>query len=295
MWSVALKAPNGRRVQWMDSPGGGWDTDESRTIDAWTHRTLLEKDWDSWILYNDEPPTGKVGGTCGHAKGAIVWNDSQAGWLIHSVPLWPPAFTETFDGKELLDNIPDKQVEFGQSFAWVSFDRARLREVLDQAALMQPAVYAANDAKGEWDPKKAPPERIRWLDFGDGLRHVAKNRQWGKCLFSDGLNAELGGPCVAETWCRPKPRPTADVFNAVVLGWPRTVPLVAYHESQDHSKWAISEGAERRWTFVGDINNMKSQWKRGGGGLVVAGDAVHDAFRQLVVQTDRPSEPVLGS
>lgn len=291
-WSIALKAPNGRRVQHMASHApGDWSLGAAEDIDGWAHATLLAKDWDGWIMYNDEPPTGNVGGTCGHCKGVVAWNSREAGWLIHSVPLWPPAFRETIDKKELLENIKDDQVEFGQSFAWLEFPRADLQKVLRHLALMQPAVYACNDEAGEWRAmKKAPADeedRIAWLDLGEGLEHVAKCRQWGKCLFKDGLVGKYGGPCVAETWCRPKPVPTPDVSNAVVLAWPSSDPQVAYHESQDHSKYAFSSSEESAWAYVGDINNMKSQWKRGGGGLVFRDPSVRNALAGLVHQTDQ--------
>lgn len=294
MWSVALKAPNGRRVQWMESEKTGeWQqSDEggaALTIDTWAHRTLLAEDWDGWIMYNDEPPKQKPIGTCGHCKGVVVWNAQKAGWLIHSVPLWPPAFEEQLDGREMMDNIGDDQVKFGQSFAWLDIPRADLAAVLQHVSIMQPQVYVVCDTEGLWKPSKSKGGQIAWLELGEGVRHVAKNRQWGKCLFKEGLNAELGGPCIAETWCRPKPTPTSDVWNAIVLGWPESKPMVAYHESQDHSKYAVSQPPAKAWTYVGDINNMKSQWKRGGGGLVLEDAGVHAAFQSLIHTDDRPA------
>ena len=290
MWSVALKAPNGRRVQWMDAADPKWHVDAGATIDTWAHKTLLAEDWDAWIMYNDEPPGQKAAGSSGHCKGVIAWNAQKVGWLIHSVPLWPPAFTETIDKRELLENIPDDQVKFGQSFAWVELPRADLGRILQHVALMQPKVYAVNDPESNWKPMQSVPKdkalQISWINLEEGVRHVAKCRQWNSCLFQDGLIAALGGPCIAETWCRPKPVPTPEVFNAVVLGWPDSKPLVAYHEGQDHSKYAVSEG-ERPWTYVGDINNMKSQWKRGGGGLVFDCADIHKAFRSLIQTDDR--------
>lgn len=292
-WSMALKAPNGRRVQWMEERlPGVWENDASATIDEWAHRTLLREDWDGWIMYNDEPPEGDgdAPGTCGHCKGVVAWNAEKAGWLIHSVPKWPPAFTERLDGREMMENIGDDQVIFGQSFAWVEVGRAALEGLLAHAALMQPWVYAANDPAGLYKARKAPSakeEQVAWLELGEGLQHVAKCRQWNACLFQDALVAEKGGPCIAETWCRPRPVPTAEVWNAVVLGWPGSAPLVAYHESQDHSKYAVAASEEKPWTYVGDINNMKSQRKRGGGGLVFASEEVHAAFRGLIHTDDR--------
>ncbi|KAK9827043.1 hypothetical protein WJX74_004527 [Apatococcus lobatus] len=271
-----------------DTPGV-WETDAALKIDDWAHRTLLKEDWDGWVMYNDEPPGGKASGSVGHCKGVVAWNSDKAGWLIHSVPLWPPAFGQQLDGREILDNIRDDQVKFGQSFAWVDVARTDLAKVLDQVCVMQPAAYCVNDGQGLWESAKRAhgPRDISWTDLGAGVRHVAKRRQWGRCLFEEALVREAGGACLAETWCRPKPRPTERVWNAVVLGWPDTTPLVAYHESQDHSKYAVSEGADRPWTYVGDINNMKSQWKRGGGGLVFSDPGIHRAFRSLIHTDDR--------
>lgn len=282
----------------MDSVAPGtWETDAGHTIDEWAEKTLLQQDWDGWIMYNDEPPADsghKSSGSFGHTKGVVAWNAEKAGWLIHSCPLWPPAFRETFDKKELFDKIPDDQVEFGQSFAWIDVARADLPALMGHIAMNQPNVYAATNADDLWRPMARAPvqeeDRIGWYDFGDGVSHVAKCRQWGKCLFSEGLNKKFGGACIVETWCRPKPKPTADVWNAIVLGWPGSDPLVAYHESQDHSKYAVSatnQWTGAPWTYVGDINNMKSQWKRGGGGLVFTDPAVRDAFASLIHTNDR--------
>ena len=51
-----------------------------------------------------------------------------------------------------------------------------------------------------------------------------------------------------------------------------------YKSSQDHSKWAVSPNH----LWIGDLNHMKSQEKRGGGGIVITNKAVATAFSSLI-------------
>lgn len=81
------------------------------------------------------------------------------------------------------------------------------------------------------------------------------------------------------------------MWNTIVLGWRGSNPLVAYHESQDHSKYAVSATDQNPWTYVGDINNMKSQGKPGGGGVVFTDPAIRNVFASLIQTNDRVSCP----
>ena len=58
--------------------------------------------WSGWALYSDEPPApgsaatasvirGPDPGRTGACKGVVLWNKTTMGWLVHSVPRWPPA------------------------------------------------------------------------------------------------------------------------------------------------------------------------------------------------------------
>ena len=52
-----------------------------------------------------------------------------------------------------------------------------------------------------------------------------------------------------------------------------------YKESQDHSKWAVSD---KEWYWVGDLNRMTSQFHRGGGGFIGTDEYIANAFRSLI-------------
>ena len=50
------------------------------------------------------------------------------------------------------------------------------------------------------------------------------------------------------------------------IQWPDGIE---YSMSNDHSKYAVSMDSEHPWVFIGDINRMESQYRRGGGGILI--------------------------
>lgn len=73
------------------------------------------------MAYNDEPPEGfgLSGAKFGHCKGVLCWSKSRIGWLVHSVPAWPPALSN-----EALPPIVSSGLRCGQSFVWLSLPRS---------------------------------------------------------------------------------------------------------------------------------------------------------------------------
>lgn len=71
-------------------------------------------------------------------------------------------------------------------------------------------------------------------------------------------------------------------------------PWIKYSEGSDHSKWAISlhdyedhrkkkytNQNDRKWVLVGDMNRMKSQAHRGGGGVVFFDEKLWKLFYEI--------------
>jgi len=80
-----------------------------------------------------------------------------------------------------------------------------------------------------------------------------------------------------ETWRRGSPISTIvpNLHDVKNLGW----FALNYKESQDHSKWALSN----QYVWIGDLNRMESQMKRGGGGVVIRDYSMVKAFRGLII------------
>jgi deoxyribonuclease II len=61
-----------------------------------------------------------------------------------------------------------------------------------------------------------------------------------------------------------KPKHAYDVTNIQQIAWGVPANGLAYKETKEHSKWAISSD-KTNWACIGDINRMDSQADRGGG------------------------------
>lgn len=290
MWSVALKAPHGRRCTHY-RPVSKWSCDGD--IDAWVRSTLgtvLHTAPYAWIMYNDEVigSTEEASPSCGHCKGVLLWPLSKEGdafWLVHSVPRWPapppPGCQASVPApRGSLENVPDPECIYGQSFAWMPFDVGKLDQVLSHLHVMQAHVYAASSTAAEQAVASvthvlSPHQWHEMLDLLPGVAHCAKHAEWGRDLYEDGLVPGLfaGRSCAAETWMRPHMGSTPHVRNVSTVTWrmPSVEVAESYAINSDHSKWAVTDAdGSGGMTFVGDINRMPSQFHRGGGGFVLS-------------------------
>jgi hypothetical protein len=206
----------------------------------------------------------------------LVWNGDAVGWLIHSVPKWPPS---TFPSS--LAHIAPGECIYGQSFVWLTLPRDRLDDIKTQLVLMQASVYHATPEPWRDMPRHATQMTINTITLslspGGGLLHMAKHAKWNRDLFEDAI-VPVSGPCLTETWSRPGQPATAHVGRITRVCWDNDA--VAYNSCDDHSKWAVS--LDSPWTYIGDINAMASQFHRGGGGALIRDPALWAAMRSLV-------------
>ena len=56
---------------------------------------------------------------------------------------------------------------------------------------------------------------------------------------------------------------------------------IKWSEKQDHSKWATSSPSGSHY-WIGDLNRMTSQYKRGGGGFICLDPLLACAFDKLI-------------
>ena len=235
----------------------------------------------SVVLYNDELPIHQwVGTGNAHSKGILVWSEKKIGWLIHSVPGWPQQWP--------CNQIDQGHLLYGQSFVFLEseFSQKRLDEILSQLLVMEVKAYLAPEAyrvaftyhshKKETDPK----QEIKTLCLTSSIQHVAKSRKWGKDLFEDYLVATFESQVLCQTWMKPGIPSSALVKNVKLLRWKNGVE---YQTSCDHSKYAISMNPDHKWVWIGDINRMESQARRGGGGLMIQDEGLWRAFHRIMV------------
>ena len=272
---VALKLPNGTdAVQYNEDK----KVFEECNIDEWLQSLYKDKQWTSWIIYNDD--TNELGNktTCsGHCKGILAWNNTHLSWLVHSVPNFPQEFTGS-----TISPIEHGEHIYGQSFLHLTrqADDAFVKQVVQQIHLMEAHVYMKHnvievpDIPEVTSPKqKVTPKEMNIIEFSSDILHIAKSPH-NKVDIYEYLDV-YATEWYVETWRRGHPinapSHVKDVYKLCVNG-------VEYKESQDHSKWATSS----QYYWIGDLNRMTSQFKRGGGGFLVKHQGIATALRSFI-------------
>jgi len=258
---IALKLPHGTNGVYYDKEFIPCD------INEWLTNLYKDSTWKEWIIYNDDMHHvgGKTHSTGGHCKGILAWNDTHLSWLVHSVPNFPREFTgSTISPLEHSEHI------YGQSFFYIM--RPSTPEFVNKAIEQLHCMKAHST---ETAPHSSKTET---LIFSPTITHIAKSPQDETDIYSHYLTM-YDSDWYAETWKRGSPikSPWLQVKDITDL----CINKIYYKESQDHSKWAVSN----QYYFIGDLNRMTSQAKRGGGGFLVKDPEIAKAFRALIVQS----------
>ena len=264
-YDIALKAPHGVAMQCIVD--GGWVRDSD--INVWIKKRFVDRGLGQWLVYNDEVPGQTVSESHGHCKGILAWNSNIIVWLIHSIPNFPASF----DSRHISDIGPAETI-FGQSLICLdNMDRRLLSGILQHLRMMNPCVFNTNNPEfqnaiaGDLHGRRSRiPACVSELALDDTrtVIHVAKTALWEQDIYEH-LAQRFGGEWTCETWVRGQACvQTPVVRDAERVVWPGAGPQ--YSSAADHSKYAVS----RAHTFVGDMNRMRSQFRRGGGGVVVA-------------------------
>jgi deoxyribonuclease-2 len=262
-YEIVLKYPKSLKYRIITSKNKDWVVNED--INEWVKGKYKENKWKKWVVYNDD--NDKITNH-GHCKGILSWNSKKIGWLIHSVPRFPEKFG--------ISGIEYGQLLYGQSFIYIEFNIIHLDGVLSQLSNMNPNIYI-----GE------PLSEIKNNNYkiypiiGDKIFHISKHYTDEKDIYGDILIPFVkDGNCLVESWLRGQVIPESERVSHIkgMIGYNND----SYTETNDHSKFAVSHGSKRKWVFIGDLNRMESQKKRGGGGILLYDDEIHDKFMEII-------------
>lgn len=269
---VALKLPHGLKGMVYDEKTERFQLEES--IDNWLLSLYSDSKWTGWIVYNDETShLGDTTHTKGHCKGIVAWNDTHISWLIHSVPNFPRIFTGA-----TISEIESSEHIYGQSFCYNEIPKhgTLLEDIIHHVRLMEAHIFMENNVPHITAQKK--DRQVHALVLHENITHVAKSSIHTIDIYSDYLAKQDKSTWYVETWQRGLPitKKCDNVKEVHLVRWNE----VEYKESQDHSKWACTDTL----CWIGDLNRMKSQYKRGGGGMLIKHQAMARAFRELIVK-----------
>jgi len=233
--------------------------------------------YSAFVMYNDETPDGKSSSSRGHTKGVVGSTQDGAFWLVHSVPSFPNFVAQGYTGY-------NAATTYAQSFLCISMPVSDLSYVGTQYYYNFPQYY--DFVLPSWVPASmvssvassshttAAVSNILKIgaSLGTTFTSFAKTSNWNNYLYENLVAPYWNSDLYCETWMNgANPDPTFckgngtykyDVMNVRSL----TVGGFSWLETQDHSKWAVTNKPSGLTILcIGDINRQQSQNTRAGG------------------------------
>lgn len=264
-----------------------------------------------WFFYNDENPiTGKTNGSRGHTKGVLAFDlkSNSAFWLIHSTPKFSPK------GKY---SYPKTGMKMAQTLLCITLENADVATAIAKQMFVaqQPNVYLASDIPASLKNELNDP-RVRLMQDkaasggtpvhvvipfkskgGVKFMSIAKNKTWGLDFYNDLVGPTLHEDLEVETWEHdptPPPEDSDKTHDIVAMKSVDLNPLgidIAWGESFDHAKLAISDKKEKiHYVCVGDINFTIAQRKRGGGTVAFQNEALWKSISAILERVSVPKK-----
>ena len=299
--SVALKLPHGSKgIEYCEQTGGFIHCD----INTWLSQLYLNSEWTNWQIYNDETEhiiddASKIHHKKGHCKGIVAWNNKRISWLCHSLPNFP----KFFDGK-IISDIETGELIYGQSFQYIELDYSEemIINIIKQLDIMEANIFISNSASGGRDSQILEQIKItnlkqNWwqggctpLKLSTTITHIAKPPHCHIDIYSDYLVEKYNHLWKVETWIRGHHILEEPLSEISLDSSPKIIDIttlqfedITWTEKQDHSKWATTSPSGSYY-WIGDLNRMTSQYKRGGGGFICIDQNIASAFNKLIKQ-----------
>ena len=295
---VALKLPHGSKgIEYCEQSGGFIHCD----INTWLSQLYLNSEWTNWQIYNDETghiinEPADIHHKKGHCKGIVAWNNKRISWLCHSLPNFP----KFFDGK-IISDIETGELIYGQSFQYIELDYSEemITNIIKQLHIMEANIFINNSACGRdnfqiLEQIKITNLKQNWwqggctpLKLSTTITHIAKPPHCHIDIYSDYLVEKYNHLWKVETWIRghhilEEPLSEVSLDSSLKIIDITTLQFedITWTEKQDHSKWATTAPGSHYW--IGDLNRMTSQYKRGGGGFICMDQNIASAFNKLI-------------
>jgi hypothetical protein len=257
----ALKVPNGTSYFYYSNKDKKLIKDND--INFWIKNLYKKSSWSNWLVYNDQTEhIGHNNNKKAHAKGIITWNNNKISWLCHSVPNFPEYFSN-----DNISDIRESELIYGQSFQYIEFEYndKKIYDIMHQLYIMNVHIYIE-----KYDVESVHYDDIIYMklidinkiQITDTIVHIAKSPNYEIDIYSDYIGVNYDYKWKIESWIRGH-----NVINNITnIEDIKNIKIeeIEYTETQDHSKWGYCDD----FYWIGDLNRMTSQYKRGGGGFI---------------------------
>lgn len=255
------------------------------------------------ILYNDQKPTTRTRPTStgAHAKGVFASYGKSGFWLLHSIPQFPV--------QDSVYEYPKRSLNNGQAFLCITLnleDRPSMENLAKHLMMMQPNIYGFNLTKAFTDKfgsygfsdlknrRKSSREHHLVLPIYSANRFLftafSKSKKFNRDLYSKLMAPFLQEDLLVQTWrngagevlgsdCR-------DKYKIIDVESIKFNNQVKWKFSEDHAKWAVSTDSKKHHICIADINRMKSQFLRGGGGVCFQSAKIWSTFRSIIGEVE---------
>ena len=260
-------------------------------------------------LYNDLLQEQEDSATnYGHTKGLFAFDETNDNgfWITHSIPLFPLGPTQTNEYIGLGSNA----FTYVQNALCLSVSADTINNMANKFLLNRPQIYDYKLTTNTEDINKYiyKYENIKRLIDGEyskvkqcestyletqtGMKFTlyAKTAEWNNDLYSECVTPLQEDTLWVETWIRGSaigpncPLSNYNTLDVKYLDFIVDGSSNSWSETQDHSKWAITEN--KNIICMGDINRMTTQYSRGGGTACFEDKILHSIFKAASTKTN---------
>lgn len=249
----------------------------------------------AFLMYNDEDASGREFLSKAHSKGVLGLDTTSGFWLVHSVPKFPPFAKDGY-------SYPETAQRYGQSFLCVTFKMLTFNDIGLQLLYNGPAIYdyilpktfesdlpnIKNAIDGKFITSK-PYSHVAKLSSLENVKYTsfAKSKHFGADLYHDLVALFYNASLLAETWQHGENLPSNCSVPTVENIKELKFMDISFKEAEDHSKWTISKSEYLGLVCIGDINRMRTQFKRGGGTLCVVNGMIWKTFNEAIITIEQ--------
>jgi hypothetical protein len=249
-------------------------------INVWIQNLYCVSHWPNWVVYNDDlSKISEKHTSYGHCKGILTWNNDRIGWLCHSIPNFPRMFK-----KNKISMIEPSELVYGQSFQYIEipYSKDMLYNIMHQINIMDSNIYNTNYTPEykEYEEMKFPKiNKFNMLKISDDIIHIAKPHTVQFDIYSDYIVTNAKYRWKVQTWKRGHEIPTVNPLIQDINKF--KYKHIEYTTHQDNSKWGVSNN---EYYWIGDLNRITNQFKRGGGGFICRDSKLVIELNKLILE-----------